>query len=425
MIDTNIRKRRLSTTTTTLLALGLLAIPPMALAQTTPDPNAAANAEKARLEAETARINAEAARINAESARERARIDALHLPSFEGRTTLNQGAGAIEAAMLASHAINAAAVMIDRSVRAADPQGTAPPIVVLAGDEALDFGRIGALDAEMDAISEVFRQVGYPAPEVQSMEAGGVSATAVIAAVTAAAGLLRSNTEVTALDLSALSNRTLATAVAGQLGNRAVLPSAAIGTVTEPPTSSGPWTGKTLMQKLNDLVGRRRSIQAERDAIVLPDPTKPTQRYKDLTAALARFDAFAARVTTADANGAVPIVQAVRLEALWRQHPRVLRLYVDKAGGSLINRTNLLTTLAFSDPVRVSGGLIASFTLTDPATGGVLGADILTCRTTTSRLRSVQRGIWGEDAADARAEGAVCSGLSRPASSGLAAGRSR
>jgi hypothetical protein len=165
-----------------------------------------------------------------------------------------------------------------------------------------------------------------------------------------------------------------------------------------------------LYQKYTNLVERRRQVQAKRDAIVLADPAKPTQEHKDLTAALARFDAASARITTADASGAVPLAQAMRLEAMSRGNPRVLRVYVDRAGGSLVNRTNLLTTLGMADPVRVSGGMFASYTLTAPASGRVLSADVITCRTTSTRLSSVQRGVWGKRVAGRRSTEAECTG---------------
>jgi hypothetical protein len=389
------------------VAAFVLAIPWVNVAQAqSSDPNAAQTAEKARLDAETARINAEAARINAEAARDRARIDALRLPSFEGTTTLGQGAGAMEATILASHTVRRAASLIGASVDQAYPEtdSGAPPIVVLAGDEAIDFGRIGALGAEMDAIHAEFerliaidRAANPRQPLFTSDGETGGSATAIISAVTAAAGLLRSNTDVTALDLPAISNRVLATAVAAELGARAILPSAAVGSITPaPPTDQ--WIQMSLIQKLNRLVALRAFVEAARNRIPVADPSKPTQAEKDkiapYTAALARFDAFAARVTTADTSGSVPLVQAARLESIWRLDPRILRVYVDRAGGSVIRRTNIATTLALDSPVRVSGAMVASYTLTNPATGNVLAAEIITCRTAIGRLREVQQGVW-------------------------------
>jgi hypothetical protein len=415
MIASNHRLEKLSTTA--LLAICLAAVPAVALAQN--DPNAATAADTARLTADTARINAEAGRINAEAARDQARIAALHLPSFQGTTTLNAGAGAMEAAILTSHTVMGAAAIIKDAVDRAYPQtsSTTEPIIVLAGDEVLDFGRVGAINAEMDAIhAEFLRLLAIDRaahhrrpPSISRAEAGG-SATAIISAVTAAAGLLRSDTEVTALDITAISNRVLATAVATHIGARAILPAAAIGSIDDPPSNGG-WQDMRVLQKLNGLMAMRILVEAARDRI--PDASKPTQAAP-YTAILSRFDAFVTRVTTADANGGVPIVQAARLSSLWSLRPRVLRVYVDKAGGSLIRTTNIVTTLALDSPVRVTGGLIATYTLTDPSSGSVLAGGIITCRTAMSRLREVQQGVW-RNRPNAAEQQAQCAVLQAPA----------
>jgi hypothetical protein len=363
-----------------LVTVGL-AVPTISWAQD--DPNAASNAEKARLEAETARINAQAALINAQAARDRTRIESLNLPSFEGTTQLGEGVGAMETTMLSSHAVHEAA----RAIRGWANPHLDRPVIVLAGDESLDFSRISAIATEISAIDQVFDQV--LSAEERPRQQRFLGAAGIVSAISAVAGLLRSDTDVTAVDLPVISNRLLATAVAAELPD-AIVPSAAIGPVR---TTGG------LLGDLIALIDKRARVQAARDAIRPANPNAPTDaekaRIAPLTAALARFDAFAARVTTADANGSVPIVQADRLSTIWNRQPRVLRVYVDKAGGTVIRRTNLITTLGIDHPIRVSGGMVASFILTNPESGGVVSAGTITCRTTLSRLSWVQRGEWG------------------------------
>lgn len=372
-------------------------------------PSAQAQTAEPTIQSRTAEIQAQAELERARAERDRAaadRITALGLPSFEGKTTLGAGVGSMEATMLASHAVHRAAMEISRASRAAAPNR---PFIVLAGDEALDFGRVGAIGAELDAIHVHFERL---TARPQSSEAGGfVGASAAISAITAAAGLFRSDTEVTALDLQALSSRVLAMAVASRLGKLAIMPTAAIGAL--PPDGPVPadWSKRSLIQKLNGLALKRNEVAA---AMPTPaDPKNPTAAEKaaiaDFTAALARFDTFFARVTTADDKGAVPIVQAARLDQIWRRGPSVLRVHVEKAGGSLIKNTNILTTLALDDPIRITGGLVASYLLTDPATGDVIASDLLSCSTTVSRLRPVQRGYWRRGAG--AGDGAACSGL--------------
>lgn len=320
-----------------------------------PDPNAA--------------IKAETDRLNAQAALERAggeRIRALGLPSFEGKTTLNAGAGAIEGLILATDALfNAAALIAEAAVSARRPEGGVYRglFLVLAGDEQIDFGLSASIRVELDAFAALFRTLAPIRTPNQKAFAGGTA----VAALGALAGLLRTDTEISGLDFAQITHRPLATATAARLGPRAILPGAAIG----------PLAGNRLADDL-------MSLAADRDRIAAASPDKP-----DVAATLARFDAFCARVLTPDAAGQVPIARAGRLQQLLGEDPLVLRVFVEKAGGSLVVRKNI-GTLFWADPVRVSAGLVASYTVTEPSTGRVLAAGVLNCRTGEAKLSEVQ-----------------------------------
>ena len=347
-----------------------------------PDPNQAIKAETARLTAEAALLTAEAAKANAERAKalalagaDRAAIDALGLPAFEGKTTLNPGAGAIEALILATEAVNQAAEKIAKragEVEHRPKKSYAGAFLLLAGDETINLARPAAIRAEMRSFATVFED---PARQKNPPRTLALSAPAAIAAVTAFAGLLRSETTVSGVDHDAITSRVLATAVAARLPGRAVLPGSAAAT----PAEGGP-----LVQALLAIAEERQEAEKR-----IAGQTGPENDW--LRAAIARFDAFFARVTAPDASGIAPIVEASRLEQLLARAPLVLRLHVEKAGGSLINRKNLWTFFGF-DPVRVSGGLVASYTISDPATGEVLAADVLEMRTRLGKLKQIQKG---------------------------------
>lgn len=98
-------------------------------------------------------------------------------------------------------------------------------------------------------------------------------------------------------------------------------------------------------------------------------------------------------MTTPDDKGVVPIVQAARYANLLGDERRVLRVNVDETGGSVVNTKNIATTFGV-DPVKVSGGLLVSYTLTDPNMGRVLAGNVLHCRTTLASLRRVQEARW-------------------------------
>jgi hypothetical protein len=112
-----------------------------------------------------------------------------------------------------------------------------------------------------------------------------------------------------------------------------------------------------------------------------------------LDSALERYRNFFTRVTTADDDNIVPIVYAARLQQLLPAGRQVLRVYVDEASGSLLRIQNIGTMLG-ADPLRVSGGSVISFLVTDPRTGQVQTAGVLTCTSALATLRQVQSGRW-------------------------------
>jgi hypothetical protein len=350
----------------------------MAAAPPPPDPNAALIAEAARLNAQAAVATAEAARINAAAAREKASVDSMGLPSFEGKTTLNSGAGAIETLILATDAVAKAAVEIAGvALKLQWPAGGpyAGDFLLFAGDETADFNHLAAVRAEIATYAEIFDAALRPQHENRVAMVEGLAGS--VAAVSAIAGLFRTETEVTAVDLTAaISHRVLATAVAARMRSRAILPGSAQGSV---PRQKPP-----VVQSLMSLV-------ADRDQVLQAAAALPPETGDRLKAAVTRFDAFFTRVTSPDSAGVVALAQAAQLEQLLAGNSLVLRVYVEKAGGSLVNRKNIVTFLG-GDPVRVSGGLVVSYTITDPNDGRVLAADVLNCRTSIGKLSDIQAG---------------------------------
>lgn len=342
-----------------------------------PDPNAALIAEAARLNAQAAVATAEAARINAVAARQKASVESLGLPTFEGKTTLHPGAGAIEALILATDAVaSAAATIAGVALNLQLPDGTAygGDFLLFAGDEAADFNLLAAVRAEIGTYAELFDAALNTSNQTRLALVDGLAGS--VAAISAIAGLFRTESEVTAVDHPAISHRVLATAVAGNMDRRAILPGASKGAVpTQPPP---------IVQSLMKLVG-------ERDRVLQGAATLPPEIGDRLKAAVTRFDAFFARVTAPDTAGIVALAQAAQLEQLLAGNSLALRVYVEKAGGSMINEKNILTFFG-KDPVRVSGALVASYTITDPSDGRVLAAAVLNCRTSIGKLRDIQEG---------------------------------
>jgi hypothetical protein len=333
--------------------------------------------------AETERLKAEADKINAQAELERARVAALGLPSFEGTTKLNAGAGEMEAMLLTAPAVRLAGSTIAQKVRAE------PGVILLAHNEAIDFGFADLLKAEIGGLMLQFSNLGIPGSSRAHNVARATGPTGIIAAVSAAAGLFRAETEVTAATV-VVSDAMLVTAVASSLQNRAILPASANG-----PLDKTVLEASELLQELNALAVMNEAARVRRDELAATNGGKPDDATKEKIAAIdavrKRYDSFLARVTSPDATGAPPLARAVRLEHLAKNKWPVLRVHVERSGGSLTNTKNI-TTFFGADPVRVSGGLVASYVLSDPATGSVKDASIIACRTDLARLRAIQEG---------------------------------
>lgn len=312
----------------------------------------------------------------------------LGLPSFEGKRDIGAGSVNIESTMLASTAVDAAAAQIAQRVPRTGN------VIVLGGTDTVDFSQVAMISREIATIRAQFEQAlkwptkpGKPpkkGQEVQEMFAIPPAIGTATSVLTGLAGLLRSDVELTGVDVT-IPPRILAAAVAAKLGTRAFLPTEAVGL---PANSSL----ITEFDGLTEQAAKARKAKEELAKVKKPSPSEQT-KLALLNAALEHYDQFFKRVTTGNDKGVVPIVEAARLAKMLENHPIVLRVNTDKAGGTVLKRTNIMTFFG-ADGVRISGGLVASFQATKPDDGSVVAAGVVTCRTALTTLRSVQDTTW-------------------------------
>lgn len=325
----------------------------------------AQTAETSAIQEETARLQALAARYQAQAALEQARLAPLTGLAGEGKVSLGDGAGSLESWILASSAVSAAARDIVLSLPAEIK------VVVLAGDESFNLRllqslrlEVAGLQSQLDDANDAV--IGKCTPPRRSDR--GAPIVPILGAV---AGLLRSDVDLRGVKVEA-SDRLLSTAVVKALGPRAIIPSA----LQSPPLSSTLTDDVALMDRT-----AREAIEAR---ACLGRIEKPNELQKanmsSLDAVLTRFRTFKTTVTTSDANGRSPFSDALVLLAIEAQNPIVLRVHLDKAGGTLETHKNLLTAFGMP-PVRVTGGLVASFIATAPSTGIPVAAGVVACRT--------------------------------------------
>lgn len=391
-----------------LALLGALASAMPAASQEAPDPNAAITAEAARQTAQAALITAGTARITAETERTKAKAAALNLPAVAGTTTLGEGAGGLEAWMLSGATINTAAAAIAEIVgkTAKTPAATTSggAIIVIGRDEAVNFGLAQSLKEEMTALARVARDTTAEACP-KDPRAGAELASIVPGTIGALIGALKVDTEVRGIEVGA-SDRALVNAVSGILDN-AVVPSEAVlpGAISGPLADAWSTLGKA--QQAAFMCRSKLAAQEE--------PSDQDKAYiARMDRALAAVDEYATRATHGGQDGPSLLVRAGQLEAMAKLDPLVLRVGLEHAGGTLLKRNTVWTALG-ANSVSLTGGLVVSYRLTNPATGRVSAAGLLICRTAHTTMKAVHEGKMGVGGCAATTAGSPYRAQQRPA----------
>lgn len=282
--------------------------------------------------------------------------------------TIATNGGDMEAAILSAGAIGKAGASI-----AGQTQANAA-YVVLGQDDTLSLDSYLAFEGEVYGIEAQLNAALGIAPSREPDESGG---TGFVAAATGAlsllSSLLRSETEISSLSGGLDDDRLLALAVAGRLGGRGIVPSAVIVSGFKP--------GNAVYDKL-DALAKLRSDLASND-----------EESDAKTAALAHYDEFISALTKADDKGAlllVSVLQGQVMASALQNKAKVIRVHIDKSGGTLLKRKNLAVALGAS-AIGVSGGLVASYSISDPGTGTVNVSGLVVCRTGVMPFKKVHQ----------------------------------
>lgn len=349
---------------------------PIARAQDIPTPTPQ-QAETQRITELTALVEAQNKLFEQQSARFQAQIDALGLPKAEGKTTLGADAGKIESWMLASGTLTEAARVIDDGIKTT-------LVVLLDSDDVLDLNKSLVLQREMRALSLALEMATPEACETQQV---GALAVPPIAAIGAFLSLIRTDTELTGLTIEGAEG-VLLNAIAGSTPGKYVIPSEIVRT-----NENG-----TTAAQLANLLQARTAVPACR--ALLEVRAKTTAEKATAPAQIAKLDAVAKQIDTyvtaivTRGDGKPSTLEIAMVGDTITDTAgdfRVLRVRLEKAGGTLLKRANLFT--AFGAPaVGITGGAVISWHLTNPATGVVDKGGVLVCRTKLTNLSDIHQG---------------------------------
>jgi len=384
------------------LALSLAIITPV-LAEDPPAPVdpvvAEANQQKARAEALKAAADAQKAQYDSQKARAESLLAPLRQFAGTGTNQVAPSTTQMEATYLAAIAMQDVARIIDRRVSDhVDGAGgrSEPQVVLLGATEAYSFDNFVAFEIEAGQIMEssllALRATGPACPPPRTAPAGSrvraqllpAALPGLIATAGSLIGLLQTDTNVQSYDGLA-DEVMLVNALAGRHGNFYIRQDALL---LSPPQSSNP-----IMQRLASIGVCEASLKAE---VQIHSPAQgqtnaQKARVAEMTLVLAHIVDFSTRWRTAAADGRPLIAAALRQELLQRStSPYVLRVKIDRAGGTLITRKNLWTALG-APAIILSGGVIADYSLSDRRSGALLLGGAVVCRSGMTGLRSAIR----------------------------------
>lgn len=302
-------------------------------------------------------------------------LAALGIEAASGDTTLGDKGGEVEGFLLASRTMNEAARTIIGQL--GGYQGK--PILLLNREEAVNLDlnlgatlsrRIGLLQADADRAAKICSD----AKQTNFLKGNFLKGLKPTAADFA--GVLRTDKTIAGFDIA--------------LGERALID--AIGAAN----ARGP---KLDLRIPSDLVAAAGMSSLIRDWNALKrsiDALRPCadEKVESAANAVANFDALSAEATTPGEKGAPsPLERAAALGDLAGADIKLLRVSVDKVGGTAVTRSNIFVRLGFGEAVRISGGLVANFRIVDPATGRLEQSGRVNCAMAQTDFKSVRKQV--------------------------------
>ncbi|MDJ0277693.1 hypothetical protein QLH51_12885 [Sphingomonas sp. 2R-10] len=356
----------------------------------------AAEATKAVLDAEKANVDLQVANDKAAAARLEQKVGSVpDAPAITGGVTPQTGAGKTEAALLSAAASADAARQIARKL-----ENVGGPFIVRAGTARLSLDQwdqfdvgIKLIDAQLVRAQSLFDTAEQSKPTPAALGTASVRETPFLAAAGVGIQALAKfgkffQTEYTAGSIDLTPDDSLLVADVGNAlkSKGLLLPdmylAARPGTTILPTLQATAATVQTAVENATaadrSAAALKDEAQKAADAAVKAGKLAAAARYEAAAgaakAAVTAFEAFTSRMLQADEKGRLPVTaiaeQKVIVDALAAGR-KILFVHVHFAGGSYYTYKNLWTFLG-KMPFRVSGAIVASYTVLDGKTAAVV-----------------------------------------------------
>jgi len=338
----------------------------------------------------------------------------LGIAAASGKTTMGDGAGAIEASLLDSDAMLKAGAAIRQITELARTKNGNRAVLVLAKDDTVDFSMALWVVQRMQALKT--RAYALPVAECRKApivveqtttsgrgryfaEGAGSSETKKFGfARTDIVAALASDVSVGAIKLGA-DDRTLVNAILMGGAQRPKWLDLATATPAFAPASND-WL-IVLNEKLavdpatNPAFALLTDLQSWTDANRQCD----SEVHK---AMIDTIDKFVAGITSSE-KGMPAIVSAAQLAANgFDQLPLILRVAIDDRGGTSITRSNIWYTVGLPGAAVITSGLKVSFQISDPKVGHNLMTGEIRCATRPTSYRDVRNMLVTQEASENR-----------------------
>lgn len=304
-------------------------------------------------------------------------LGGLGLTAATGKATLGTDAGSLEAMLLMAALLEEYGTSVRKKALGA-VKSSADRVIVVSETEKLDLRAKLIFDTRLKLITEQLdaipvSQCKTTANTTLKSSGGGNKAAldaSPIGIANALLGALRTDTTVTGIKAD-VSDYLLISAV----------------------LSAAPGTGRWFLPAERQFGDRADADtlqkQTERaNGLLLKCKGKP-----DIVKSLNEALAIANGLSAPGKDGAASILeQAVFLSGIDPLHTYILRIGGTKSGGSLVNQSNIWTTLG-ADGVSIRGGLVSSWRLISASTGLIESSGTIHCATPAFRFTSVHKAI--------------------------------
>jgi hypothetical protein len=322
----------------------------------------------------------------------------LGLSAADGKTTVSNSGGAIEASVLGSDAFDQAGAII---AAAMNKNAAGKRVLVLAHDETFDLTQPEIVKERIAAVASLYNGAACNDKKLTPPPApapGRVTPQVVIPGLGTLqpkdiVGAIATDTAISGLTLTG-NDRLLIAAI---LLNRRANGSdnrgdddAAMTWKLNPPVSSGTPAKYIIPGELTAPAITTSAVYKAYKALLGTEEKKRGGGCDSaaIKAAMIATDALATSLNApADKSGPSPLINAIQLEAAGGTQPLILRVAIEQIGGTTITKSGVLYTLGLPGASRVSSGLLVSFRLDDPATGEVKSVGLVRCITAPSNLR--------------------------------------